>query len=156
MRIHHALLLTFCLFAGPLFAEEAKPDLVWHRDFASAKKDSAEKKRPLFVEFTGSDWCVNCKIFAKKIEASEAFITYAGKHLVLFKADFPMNTKQSAEIDAQNEKLGKEFGISIFPAFYLVDSEGKIIAEIPYDPEMPPEQFLQGIKEATNQDSEKP
>lgn len=32
----------------------------WVSDFAAAKKEAAESKKDLLVDFTGSDWCGWC------------------------------------------------------------------------------------------------
>ena len=46
----------------------------WTMDFDAATKLAAEKKVPLMLNFTGSDWCGWCKLMDKNVFAeAEAF-----------------------------------------------------------------------------------
>ncbi len=131
------------------FGEEADADaLTWQLEFPEAKALSLKTERPILIEFTGTGWCINCKIFNKNISSSDEFIKFAQEKLVLFKADFPMDSKQPAHIDLQNEQLGKHYGVKVFPALFLVDKDGTLIKEIAYDPEMTIEAFMKSLEAA--------
>ncbi|MDF3130167.1 thioredoxin family protein [Kiritimatiellaeota bacterium B1221] len=130
-------------------AEDEQDDaLVWQMEFPEAKALSAKLDRPILIEFTGTGWCINCKIFNQKIASTEAFKKFAREKVVLFKADFPMDSKQPAHIDLQNEQLGKHYGLKVFPTLFLVEKDGTLIKEISYDPEMSPEVFMQSLENA--------
>lgn len=140
------LLLILSFLSVTRGKENPKPEVDWQIDFEDAKTASAEQDRPILIDFTGSDWCVLCKVLDRKVYQTDAFQTYAKANLVLFKADFPMNKKQPEHIDLQNEKLGKHYGVKDFPAVLLVDSEGKLLKKIPFTAEMTVEQFIQSLK----------
>ena len=138
--------LAFAAFAAPCLAEEAKPAEVaavpapeakpaeggWLTDFEAAKKVAAEKKLPILIDFSGSDWCGWCIKLDKEVFSQEAFQTYAKENLVLMMCDFPQAKPQSEEEKAQNKKLQEQFGIEGYPTVVLVDAEGKEIARTGY------------------------
>ena len=44
--------------------------------------------KPIFALFTGSDWCIWCKRLEGEVLSQDEFLKYAGRKLILFKADF--------------------------------------------------------------------
>ena len=103
------------------FAGEA----VWHTDFEAAKTQAKEEKKPIFINFTGSDWCGWCIKLEKEVFKKEEFHKYAKDNLVLVEVDFPNKKKQSDEVKAQNKKLDKDFKIEGYPTLFLLDADGK-------------------------------
>ncbi|MCK4338930.1 MAG: thioredoxin family protein [Candidatus Cloacimonetes bacterium] len=93
---------------------------------------SREKDIPIFVDFTGSDWCVWCFKLRDKVFSQEEFIQYAKENLVLLELDFPKNIKQSKETKAYNENLARRFGIRGLLTILLVNSKGEEIARTGY------------------------
>ncbi|MCK4653779.1 MAG: thioredoxin family protein, partial [Candidatus Cloacimonetes bacterium] len=70
-------------------------NLNWLTNLEEAQKISQEKGIPIFVDFTGSDWCGWCFKLRDDIFSQEEFIKYAKENLVLLKLDFPRKIKQS-------------------------------------------------------------
>jgi len=107
---------------------------LWLRDFEAAKKAAGEKKRPILVDFSGSDWCGWCMKLDKEVLSQKAFKDYAKDNLVLFVADFPQKKKLPEMETKQNEKLAKTYKVRGFPTVLLLDAEGKTLAETGYKP----------------------
>ncbi len=125
---------------------EKSAEVEWLTDFDKAKALALETKRPILVNFSGSDWCGWCiKLDEEVLEKSE-FKTFAADNLVLFVADFPRSKEQSDELKAQNKGLLEKFGVQGFPTILLVDSEGEVLTRTGYRPGGP-EAYVAHIKE---------
>ena len=136
------LTLTVSLAA----AAEAEAESGWLPDFAKAKKIAAEKKLPILIDFTGSDWCGWCMKLDREVFSQKAFQDYAKDHLVLFKADFPRRKPQTDEVKKQNRVLMDKYGIRGFPTIILVDAEGTEISRTGYR-RGGPEKYVEHLKD---------
>ena len=106
----------------------------WLTDFAAAQKAAAEKKLPIFALFTGSDWCPWCVKLEKEVLSQKAFLDYAEKNLVLFKADFPRNKKVAPAVMKANRELQAKYGVQGYPTVVLVNADGAAIGNTGYEP----------------------
>lgn len=98
----------------------------WTSDFEGAKKQAAESKKDLLIDFTGSDWCGWCIKLNDEVFKHDAFKDGVKDTFVLVELDFPKDkTKVSDEVRAQNEELGKKYGIQGYPTILLTDAEGR-------------------------------
>ena len=113
-----------------LFSEGAKEE--WTTNFEAAKKTAAEKKAPILVDFSGSDWCGWCIKLDKEVFSQKEFKDFAKDNLVLFLADFPRRSSQDEKIKKQNEELMKKYGARGFPTVLLMDAEGLVFARTGY------------------------
>ncbi len=104
----------------------------WLENYDEALAAAKKLKRPVVMDFTGSDWCGWCIKLDKEVFSQKAFIKYARKELVLLKLDFPRRKKISADLQKQNGKLAQEFGIRGFPTIVIIDSDGNKIAQTGY------------------------
>ncbi len=116
---------------GVVQAEARVEEKLWLTDFDQALKVAAEKKLPVLVDFTGSDWCGWCIRLDKEVFSQDAFKAYAKEHLVLLKLDFPRKKlpKEQAE---KNQALSERFKIRGFPTIVLVDADGREKARTGY------------------------
>lgn len=97
----------------------------WITDFEKAKTQAAEENKSILLEFTGSDWCPPCKQMAANFFSKKDWVDQASKDFILVELDFPNNKEgMSDELQAQNETLSEQYGISGFPTIVLTDSEG--------------------------------
>lgn len=103
-------------------------------DFEQAKKEAAAFNQPIFVLFTGSDWCTWCKRLENEVLATETFKNYAKDNFVLFVADFPRQNKLSEEIQKQNKALQSQYEISGYPTVLILDAIGKVKVKTGYRP----------------------
>jgi thioredoxin-related protein len=109
-----------------------KVEVEWLTDFSAAKREAAEKQRPILIDFSGSDWCGWCIKLENEVFSQPAFVNYATNNLVLFLADFPRSKPQPDEIVAQNRQLSEAYGVQGFPTVLLVDEKGKELARTGY------------------------
>ena len=106
----------------------------WLENYTEALAAAKSLNRPVFIDFTGSDWCGWCIRLDREVFTQKAFIKYAKKDLVLLKLDFPRRKKLSEDQQKQNVELAQKFGIRGFPTIVIVDAEGKEIARTGYRP----------------------
>jgi thioredoxin-related protein len=105
----------------------------WMTDFEKAKAKAKADNKYLLIDFSGSDWCGWCIKLDKEVFSTKAFQAYAKDNLVLMLADFPSDkSKQSEEVQKQNEQLKNEFPIPGFPTVYILSPEGKTLAKTGY------------------------
>lgn len=104
-------------------------EAVWLHDFEAAKAQAKKEGKPIFINFTGSDWCGWCIKLEKEVFKKKEFHEYAKEHLVLMEVDFPNKKEQPEEVKKQNEKLDKEFKIEGYPTLFLLDADGKKLTE---------------------------
>ncbi len=95
-----------------------KSETGWMTDFAAAQKLAKETKKPMLVDFTGSDWCPWCIRLDKEVFAQKAFRDYAAGNLILVKK--------------QNQELAEKYGIRGFPTVLLMNGDGKVIGTTGY------------------------
>lgn len=105
-------------------------ELKWYTDVKVASKVSKQKKKPLLLFFTGSDWCGWCIRLQKEVLSTPEFAKWAKKNVILVELDYPQRTPQKPEIQQQNAELQRIFGIQGYPTVFYsnveVDKEGKI------------------------------
>jgi thiol-disulfide isomerase/thioredoxin len=94
------------------FKEKHKEDvyvdeggLTWFLSLEKAEEIASKEHKPIFVNFTGSDWCVWCKKLYNEVFSKPEFIEYAKENLVLLRFDFPRQTPQSAGLKAYNQQM---------------------------------------------------
>ena len=119
---------------------------LWMHDFEEAKANAVKEGKPIFINFTGTDWCGWCIKLEKEVFSKKAFQDYAKEHLVLVEVDFPKKKEQTAELKAQNAKLDKEYGVEGYPTLYLLDATGKKLTEDIGYREGGPEAYVEHLK----------
>lgn len=109
-------IVTFVVTATSLFAGDG-----WMTNIDDAKKLSKKENKPLFIEFTGSDWCPPCMMMEKNVFSKDAFKSGAEKDFILVKIDIPNSDKKLKE---KNQKVLEEYKVSGVPTVVLLDSKG--------------------------------
>jgi thioredoxin-related protein len=97
----------------------------WIDNYAEAVKSAQATKRPILIDFTGSDWCGWCIRLHEEVFSTPEFKSWAAQNVVLVVADFPRKKQLPAEVKKQNEELNQKFGIEGFPTVVVVDATGK-------------------------------
>ncbi len=139
LRILPALLLS--VLSSAAFAASG-----WDDDYEKALEKAKTEKKMVLLDFTGSDWCGWCIKLDKEVFSKPEFKKYAKENLVLVEVDFPQNKSQSAKLKAQNSKLQKEHGVRGYPTIVVLDSEGKKVGQLGYQPGGP-EAFIGKLNE---------
>jgi protein disulfide-isomerase len=118
------LATTTVLVAADTDSEETAN---WQTDYKTALKLAAYEKKPVLMDFTGSDWCRWCIKLDEEIFSKPKFQQFASEHLILLKVDFPENIPQSDKLKKQNNNLDTKFQVEGYPTLILIDSNGKEI-----------------------------
>lgn len=122
------LLVLMLVFAG--LSIQAQESAEWHTDFNKAMEISKNTHKPLFMFFTGSDWCGWCMKLQKEVFKTPEFEKWAKDNVVLLELDFPKRTPQSEELKQQNAGLNGFFQVRGYPTVWVTDvektKEGKV------------------------------
>jgi thioredoxin-related protein len=122
-------LLALALFAYIRYAPAQEFLHDPNRAFAAATRTG----RDILLIFSGSDWCMPCIRFEKKILSDSSFQKFAGQHLVILVADFPQSKRVPDSLRIQYEALAEQFDPSgQFPQIILLDSGRKRVADVVY------------------------
>ena len=107
-------------------------EIAWLIDNEEAQAAARSENRPIFMLFTGSDWCVWCERMEKEILSTPQFANFAAKRLILLVVDFPRSIELPEARMKKNRKLRNKYGISIYPTVVITDSEGAVLGRLPY------------------------
>ena len=111
-------------FAWINLTAEAAVDKMWMQDFPAAQVRAKDEKKRLFVDFTGSDWCLPCIALHEKVLSTKLFLNFAKEHFVLVTVDFPQNKIQPDNLIHANRILANEFRVDSFPTVLILDANG--------------------------------
>lgn len=107
--------------------------LQWQTDLEAAKKQAAEEKKDLLLDFTGSDWCGWCKRLKAEVFNKEDFQKGTTGSFVFVEVDFPRDkSKLTPALMKQNAELKEAFGIRGYPSIVLCDADGRPYASTGY------------------------
>ena len=120
-----AAVLFFSSFNSNNTTKKATEDLVWHTDLKEAMEIAKKQDKPLFLFFTGSDWCGWCIRLQKEVFKTPEFEAWAKEKVILVELDFPRRTEQAAEIKNQNNQLQQAFGVQGFPTVWFAKADDK-------------------------------
>jgi thioredoxin-related protein len=123
-------LLAFCALVQLGAAQQLK----WRTDLPKAIEEAKAENKLVMVDFTGSDWCGWCIKLDKEVFSQTAFIDYANKNVVPVKIDFPRKLEQSEELKKANRALQQKYNIKGYPTIVVLNSEGKEIGRLGYEP----------------------
>lgn len=119
----------------------------WLTNFEAAKKQAAEEKKDLLVDFTGSDWCGWCIKLDKEVFSQDSFKAGVKDKFVLVSLDYPRDkSKLDEATQAQNKELQQKFAVRGFPTVLLCDASGKPYAKTGYQ-EGGPEKYVVSLNE---------
>lgn len=123
------------VLSATLYSQRAEKgiygELEWQESFEAAKILAKSEKKPLFIFFTGSDWCGPCRMLAEDLFETEKFKVIADKEFVLYEADFPRNKGLvNVAQKSDNFKLKRNYGINSFPTVLIVNEKGVLLGKI--------------------------
>jgi protein disulfide-isomerase len=96
----------------------------WTEDIGGAFKTASAEKKPVFINFTGSDWCYWCKIADKNIFQTKEWAAFS-KKVVCLKVDFPRHGAPDVMTMKKRRDFAEKFSVRGYPTFVLVDAEKK-------------------------------
>ncbi len=123
----------------------------WTMDFDAAVKLAKEKKVPMMLNFTGSDWCGWCKLMDKGVFAKEEWKKYAAENAILVTLDFPRDKSIVPEkYVSRNKELKDQFSVRGYPTYVVLDSDGKTkIGQLGAGRDKTPKSFIEEFKGVT-------
>ena len=127
----------------------------WSHDYAASKKQAAESKKDLLINFTGSDWCGWCIKLVDEVFKHDAFKTGVKDTFVLVELDYPKDkSKLSEETQKQNKELSGKYSVQGYPSILLCDAEGRPYAATGYQ-EGGPEKYVEHLNELRGKKTER-
>ena len=100
----------------------------WTQDYDAAQKLAAEKKLPILINFTGSDWCGWCMLMDKKVFSQDEWKNFAKDNVVLAYINFPRNKALvPMHFVTRNSQLAEKYGIKGYPTYIVLSSDGKTV-----------------------------
>jgi protein disulfide-isomerase len=124
-----SVLLVVLLAYSFVTKPKSETSLTWHTDVKKAVEIAKKQDKPMFIFFTGSDWCGWCIRLQKEVFKTPEFEKWAKDKVVLVELDFPRRTEQAQNIKEQNAQLQQIFQVRGYPTVWFVkaeDKEGKI------------------------------
>lgn len=104
----------------------------WMTSYEQGQQEAKASNKLVLLDFTGSDWCGWCIMLDREVFSQPQFKEYASKNLVLVEVDFPKRKQVSAAMKEQNERLLMRYQVQGFPTIIVLNSEGKMVAELGY------------------------
>ncbi len=126
--------IVVCLLAGMALFQAAAEELKWMTDLPKAEAKAKSENKLVIMDFTGSDWCPWCIKLDKEVFSTPEFIKYADKNLVPVQVDFPNHKQQPEALKQANQELQKKYKIEGYPTVVVLDSNGKKLGELGYEP----------------------
>ena len=113
------IFLILVLFFAALNVH-AQDNQTWHTDVKKAIAISKKENKPMFLFFTGSDWCGWCIRLQKEVFKTPEFTAWAKDKVVLVDLDFPRRTPQDPATQKQNAELQQIFAVQGYPTVWFV------------------------------------
>ena len=101
---------------------QAQEELTWHTDMSKAADISIKENKPMFLFFTGSDWCGWCIRLQKEVFKTPEFIKWAKENVVLVELDFPRKNEQTDAVKMQNAQLQQQLQVRGYPTVWFVSA----------------------------------
>jgi thioredoxin-related protein len=137
--------LILLLFLGMFSCAVSDAQVMQNPDKAFDLARQTGKK--VMLVFSGSDWCIPCIQFNKRILSDSSFLRFAGDNLVLLEADFPQRKKIAAPLRLQYDSLAAAFNPDgAFPHVVLLSPEKKLMTDVPISKQSP-DAFITTLKQ---------
>lgn len=91
----------------------------WLVNLNEAMALSAKTGKPIFANFTGSDWCIWCHRLRDEVFKTEAFKTWAQENVILLEVDFPRKFRLPEDAAAQNQSMAQAFQVRGYPTVWV-------------------------------------
>lgn len=139
--------MAFCAVADDKPATKGAELGEWTMDVSAAKKLAKSKNKPVFLCFTGSDWCGWCKLMEKNVFSADAWEDYAEKNLVLVWIDFPRDkTLVPEKFVSRNRELAQKYKVQGYPTYVILSSSGKELGRLGASRSATPEEFIRSVE----------
>ena len=137
--------LTITAAAGLAFSEVAAEEVQWETDYDVALAKAGATGRFVFMNFTGSDWCIYCMLINKKVFMHADFIKLAADHFVCLTVDFPKFKEQDEKLKKFNKELAQKHLVRGFPTILVTADTGKVVGRSGYKKDMNGAQYVEHL-----------
>lgn len=123
-QFSYLLLALFLAVCG--FGQAQSPtatSIKWHENFDDAARLSASTGKPMFLLFTGSDWCTWCQKLENESLMTKEFADQMGDKFIFVLLDFPSKKMVPPPIKQINDGLRAKYNITGFPTVILLDPQ---------------------------------
>lgn len=134
IRKSNIVSLCALLFLLAFSKAQATEKINWAKNYQEAVDGAKASHKPIFLYFSGSDWCSWCMKMDKEILEDEAFVHALSSKFIFLQVDFPSSIVQEPAIAKENEFLKEKFQVRGFPTIILLDSSIKPFATLQYRP----------------------
>jgi len=138
------IMISACIAENP--KGNTEDGINWLTNLEEAQEIAQENDIPIFIHFTGSDWCGWCWKLEEEVYSQLVFQDYVAENMVMVTIDFPKKIKQSDEVVAYNRALAAKYNIKGFPTVQLLNPDGSSIAQTGYQ-YGGPEKYIEHLKE---------
>ena len=101
---------------------QAQDGLTWYTDLTKATDLSIKENKPMFLFFTGSDWCGWCIRLQKEVFKTPEFVKWASDNVILVELDFPRKNEQTEAVKMQNAQLQQQLQVRGYPTVWFVSA----------------------------------
>ncbi len=100
----------------------------WRCDYSHALERARSEDKLLLLFFTGSDWSGWSMKVKREVVDSSLFVQKMSDHFLFVEVDFPASQPLAAPLQAQNEKLKRQFCVQEYPRLLVVDGRERELA----------------------------
>ena len=122
------IVITLFLILGSLTIQAQ--ELTWQTNINKAMEISKKSKKPLFLFFTGSDWCGWCIRLQKEVFKTPEFVKWASDNVILVELDFPRKNEQTEAVKMQNAQLQQQLQVRGYPTVWFVNTSKTADAKV--------------------------
>jgi thioredoxin-related protein len=115
-------ILVIAFLTLTTMSTQAQEGLTWHTDMTKATDLSIKENKPMFLFFTGSDWCGWCIRLQKEVFKTPEFVKWAKENVVLVELDFPRKNEQTEAVKMQNAQLQQQLQVRGYPTVWFVSA----------------------------------
>ena len=119
-----------CLEGANRVTKNVTPN--WTTDYQGALQESKATGKPIFLFFTGSDWCIWCKRLESEVLNTPEFVKATRNDYIFVMVDLPMEFDLSPSLEEQNDALKAQYGVKSFPTVLMVDGNEKVLLTTGY------------------------
>ena len=142
------IMISACVAENPEGNKEDTKEetIAWFTNLEKAQEVAQERDIPIFIHFTGSDWCGWCWKLEEEVYSKPVFQDYVAENMVMVTIDFPKKIQQTVEVKAYNRALATKYDVRGYPTVQLLNPDASPIAKTGYQ-YGGPEKYIEHLKE---------
>jgi len=132
-RFLFALAAICTLGHAPAFAQDSTPSsesplLPWTTDFDQALELAKAQSRPLYVYFSGHNWCIWCKRMDKEIHNQDSFRQKMVGKFIFVRVDLPAGSPPTDKV----KELLSSYHVKGVPTVLVISPDGNELSRFRY------------------------